>query len=184
MKDVNVLIGINLKRLREERGYSLGKLSEIVNVSKSMLAQIEKGETNPSVGTIWKIANGLRVSFTSLLSDDHYPIKVIRREELKGIYQEDHNYSIHPYFPFDKNKRFELYTVELLEMSQHYSEAHVKGVEEYFIVTEGSIEVVIGKEKIELKKGDAITFLADSEHCYNNLSNSKASGMILLYYNE
>ena len=76
MKEVNELIGINLKKMREERGYSIGKLSEIVEVSKSMLSQIEKGETNPSVGTIWKIANGLRVSFTSLLNEPTETFKV------------------------------------------------------------------------------------------------------------
>ena len=105
MKDVNIIIGINLKKLREERGYSLGKLAELVKVSKSMLAQIEKGDTNPSVGTIWKIANGLRVSFTSLLSDNSSEIKVVRRKDLQGIYQEDRNYSIFPHFPYDKEKK-------------------------------------------------------------------------------
>lgn len=184
MKDVNVLIGTNLKRLREERGYSLSKLADIVQVSKSMLAQIEKGETNPSVGTIWKIANGLHVSFTSLLSEEHYPVKVIRKENLTSIYQEDHKYAIHPYFPYSKDKRFELYTVELGNRAHHYSEAHVKGVEEYFVVTEGCIEVVIGSEHIVLNKDDAITFLADSEHSYNNLTDESAAGVIVLYYNE
>ncbi len=156
MKDVNILIGNNLKRLREDRGYSLSKLSEIVQVSKSMLAQIEKGETNPSVGTIWKIANGLRVSFTSLLNEENYPIRVIRREDIQGIYQEDHNYSIYPYFPYNKDKKFEIYTVELEGKAVHYSEAHVKGVEEYFVVKQGSIEVKDGNETIVLNKNDAI----------------------------
>lgn len=184
MNDVNVVIGANLKKLREERGYSLTKLAEIVEVSKSMLAQIEKGETNPSVGTIWKIANGLRVSFTSLLSEENYPIKVVRKEELKSLYQEDRKYSIHPYFPYDKNKRFEIYSVDLSAKAKHYSEAHVKGVEEYFIVTEGSIEVLIGKEKIQLNENDAVTFIADSEHSYTNLGDSIATGLIVLYYND
>ncbi len=184
MKDVNILIGSNLKKLREERGYSLSKLSEIVQVSKSMLAQIEKGETNPSVGTIWKIANGLRVSFTSLLNEEESPVRVIRRKDIQGIYQEDQNYSIYPYFPYNKDKKFELYTVELEVDAVHYSEAHVKGVEEYFVVTEGSIEVTIGQDKIVLDKNDAISFIADGKHSYLNMGDRKATGQILLYYND
>ena len=41
--NLNEIIAVNLKRLRAERGFSLGKLSELSGVSKVMLSQIEKG---------------------------------------------------------------------------------------------------------------------------------------------
>lgn len=184
MKDVNKIIGMNLRKLREERGYSIGGLSEVVSVSKSMLSQIEKGETNPSVGTIWKIANGLHVSFTALLNEEMDQVKVVRKSELQGITQEDEKYAIYPYFPYDRERKFEVYTVELEGDSKHLSEAHVKGVEEYFIVTEGEITVTIGFEVITLYSGDAITFKAEKEHSYINKTSEKAMGTIILYYQE
>ncbi|MCH4890377.1 helix-turn-helix domain-containing protein [Acidaminobacter sp. JC074] len=184
MKEVNELIGLNLKKLREERGYSIGKLSEIVQVSKSMLSQIEKGETNPSVGTIWKIANGLRVSFTSLLNEDIETFKTIKKEDIQIIRQDDEGYALYPYFPYNADKKFEMYSVELESSSEHYSEAHVKGVEEYFLVTEGKIKVTIGMETIILEAGDAVNFTAEKEHRYENLGDQMAKGVILLYYNE
>lgn len=184
MKDVNRLIGENVRQLREERGYSLGGLAELVQVSKSMLSQIEKGETNPSVGTIWKIANGLRVSFTELLTEESIHFKVVRKTSLQGISQEDEKYSIWPYFPYDSEKRFEMYTFELESHSKHYSEAHVKGVEEYFIVNSGEIEVTVGTRKVCLSQGDAITFKADREHSYINTGDTDVSGTIVLYYRD
>ncbi|MFR6096138.1 MAG: helix-turn-helix domain-containing protein [Dysosmobacter welbionis] len=36
-------------------------------MSRSMLAQIEKGDVNPTISMVWKIANGYKVSFTSLV---------------------------------------------------------------------------------------------------------------------
>ena len=57
--NLNEIIAVNLKRLRAERGFSLGKLSELSGVSKVMLSQIEKGESNPTINTLWKIAGGL-----------------------------------------------------------------------------------------------------------------------------
>ena len=54
MRDLNQLLAINLKRIREERNLSLAQLSELCSVSKSMLGQIERGDANPSVGTIWR----------------------------------------------------------------------------------------------------------------------------------
>ncbi len=184
MKEVNELIGLNLKKLREERGYSIGKLSEIVQVSKSMLSQIEKGETNPSVGTIWKIANGLRVSFTSLLNEDIETFKTIKKADIQVITQDDEGYALFPYFPYNVDKKFEMYSVALETDSEHYSEAHVKGVEEYFLVTEGTIKVTIGMETIVLEAGDAVNFTAEKEHRYQNLGNEEAKGVILLYYND
>ena len=41
--ELNEIIAENLKRLRTERGLSLGRLSELSGVSKVMLSQVEKG---------------------------------------------------------------------------------------------------------------------------------------------
>ena len=43
--DMNRVIPENLKNLRAERKLSLGEVSELTGVSKSMLGQIERGES-------------------------------------------------------------------------------------------------------------------------------------------
>ena len=65
--EISEIIGENLRRIRLERNLSLGQLSRQCGVSKVMLSQIEKGAGNPSVGTVWKIADALQVPYTSLL---------------------------------------------------------------------------------------------------------------------
>jgi transcriptional regulator with XRE-family HTH domain len=50
------MIAENLKRLRLERNLSLGQLAELFDVSKVMISQIKKGDINPTINTIWKIA--------------------------------------------------------------------------------------------------------------------------------
>ena len=59
-------ISENLRRIRKARGMSLDTMSERTGVSKSMLGQIERGESNPTVSTIEKIAEGLKISFDEL----------------------------------------------------------------------------------------------------------------------
>lgn len=49
----------NLKRIRQSKGMSLDQVAEQTGVSKSMLAQIEKGTANPSIGVLGKITSGL-----------------------------------------------------------------------------------------------------------------------------
>ena len=47
--ELNEIIAENLKRLRTERGLSLGRLAELSGVSKVMLSQVEKGESSPTI---------------------------------------------------------------------------------------------------------------------------------------
>ena len=57
----------NLKRIRQSKGMSLDQVAEQTGVSKSMLAQIEKGTANPSLGVLGKITSGLRIEFQKLI---------------------------------------------------------------------------------------------------------------------
>ena len=60
-------VPLNLNRIRTSKGMSLDAVSEQTGVSKSMLAQIEKDAANPSLGTLGKIASGLRIEFHELI---------------------------------------------------------------------------------------------------------------------
>ena len=48
-------IAINLNHIRKAKGMSLDAVAEQTGVSKSMLAAIEKGAANPSIGVLVKI---------------------------------------------------------------------------------------------------------------------------------
>ncbi|HCL78549.1 MAG TPA: hypothetical protein DIC53_01115, partial [Synergistaceae bacterium] len=64
--DLEKIVAENLKRIRSDRKLSLDGLAALTGVSKSMLGQIERGESSPTLQTVWKIANGLRISLTEL----------------------------------------------------------------------------------------------------------------------
>lgn len=61
-----MIVAKNIRRLREESKLSMDELSKLSGVSKSMLAQIERGEENPTISTLWKLSNGMKVSFDAL----------------------------------------------------------------------------------------------------------------------
>ena len=65
--DVTSVVAMNIKSIREQKKLTLDAASEITGVSRSMLSQIEKGDVNPTISVLWKIANGYKVSFTSLV---------------------------------------------------------------------------------------------------------------------
>ena len=76
--DVTKIVAGNAKRIREEKKLTLDAAAALTGVSRSMLAQIEKGEVNPTISVLWKMANGYKVSFTSLVEDGGAPVSVLR----------------------------------------------------------------------------------------------------------
>ena len=97
--EINAIIAENLNRLRLERNMSLGQLAKCCEVSKVMLAQIEKGETNPTINTVWKIAKGLKVPYTALL-EQHKPLtKIIRKIDTEVQSVDNQHYRIYCYYP-------------------------------------------------------------------------------------
>ena len=104
---VNNIIAANLKKLRKERKLSLDNVAEMTGVSKSMLRQIEKSESSPTISTLWKIATGLHVSFTSLMDKGREEITVIENHALTPFTGNNGHYRLYPIFPVEKGRTFE-----------------------------------------------------------------------------
>lgn len=72
VKKVNIsILGLNIKRIREEKGISAYKLAKEAEVGASTISQIESGKRQSlNTSTIEKIANVLEVSTDELLSTE------------------------------------------------------------------------------------------------------------------
>ena len=84
-QDMNTVIADNLRALRQGLNLSLSEVSERTGVSKSMLGQIERNESSPTISTLWKIATGLQVSFTSLMERPEQGIRIVRESEVTPV---------------------------------------------------------------------------------------------------
>jgi len=60
-------IGARLRDARTQRGLSLRSVAQALGVSASLVSQVETGKTQPSVSTLYAIANHLGVSLDELL---------------------------------------------------------------------------------------------------------------------
>jgi len=183
MKALNLIIGNKLKDIRNKRKLSLDEVTKLTGVSKAMLGQIERGQSNPTVSTLWKIATGLKVSFSLFIDENQDDLKVIDQNDISPIIEDNNRMKLYPIFPFDANKGFEIFTIELEPDCNHISTPHNDGVEEYIIVTEGQIEININDKKFILKKGNSIRFMANSPHSYKNISQERSVFQnIILYF--
>ena len=113
MEHFPIQIGDNIRKIRRERGFSLEQMAERTGVSKAMIGQIERGDSNPTVAILWKIANGLKVSFSSLIEKPSNQVSIIHYEDVQPVLEDNGNYIVYPIFPFDPLKKWESYRVEM-----------------------------------------------------------------------
>lgn len=112
--DLGKIIAFNLNKLRTERSLTLGQLAKLSGISKAILSDIEKGGSNPTINTIWKIANGLNVPYTRLMEVKEPDGTVVRRSDTAEQSDETGVYRVHCYFSTAPERNFELfYTVNL-----------------------------------------------------------------------
>ncbi|WP_028549999.1 helix-turn-helix domain-containing protein [Paenibacillus sp. UNC451MF] len=72
MKNIE-LIGDNIRLIRQKSGLSQEQLALLSNMNTSYIGQIERGEKNPTVRTLEKIAAALEISITDLFSSSDSP---------------------------------------------------------------------------------------------------------------
>lgn len=181
--DVKNIVARNVKELRENRKLTLDAAADITGVSRSMLAQIEKGDVNPTISVMWKIANGFKVSFTSLIETDDDSVTVLRREETEPLSADDGKYLNYPTFVFDENKLFESYRIVIMPDGKLLAAPHLPGAEEYITVFMGEVEIIVDSQSYRLNPGDSIRFQADVPHGYRNTGSDTVQLNMLIYYN-
>lgn len=182
MKSIQEQIAENLKNIRKVKGYSYDQLASLTGVSKGMLSQIEKGESSPTVNTLWKIANGLQVSFSSLVEESKPAVSIVRLADKAAVTEENQLLNVFPFFLFDALKKFEIYYMELKPGCIHSSEQHLGNVEEYILVCSGEATISIDNEKYVVGKGDSLRFLANIPHTYANHTTETTSCYLIMYY--
>ncbi|MGN1148269.1 MAG: helix-turn-helix domain-containing protein [Lachnospiraceae bacterium] len=170
-------IGVNLNRIRRSKGMSLDVVAEQTGVSKSMLAQIEKGDSNPSIGTLGKIISGLRISFDDLIDtppQDTFLVKVkstIPTKEMPG------QYKVWTCFPIEDNNMVEIYRIDIEPGGAYVSGSHGERTREYISIREGELLIELKEGSHLVTRDDVFRFESDREHRYVNAGSKTVSFM-------
>ena len=65
--DMRKLVGDNCARIRGERGLTQEKLAELCGLSQQYLSDLERGKRNPTIVTIYEIAQAMGVSHLEMV---------------------------------------------------------------------------------------------------------------------
>ncbi|MBA9026117.1 helix-turn-helix domain-containing protein [Peribacillus huizhouensis] len=182
MEEINLIIAKNLKALREEKKLSLEKVADLTGVSKTMIGQIERGESSPTITTIWKIAHGLKISFSALINNPQPDTKVILKSEVQVLSEDNGKYRVYPYFSFQEDRRFEVYSIEIEKGGFLSADSHGEGTEEFLTVFDGELTVNVNNIEYKVSSGDSIRFKADRPHSYHNSGEVLTRLSMTIYY--
>ena len=189
-------LGERIRALRERRQMSLRGLAAAVQVTPSLISQIERGRTNPSIGSLYAIARVLDVSVDSLLEgrsglDDEaavpgtgktsaerpdetppgepFVMPVMRRTRRKRVNIEGHGGDI----------SWELLTVRPEKSADFLEITYAPGASsalslmrhegrEYGLILEGELWVSLGFGEAVMGPGDSIGFSSRTPHRFEN----------------
>lgn len=180
MDPISQVVAENLRKLRQVKKLSLQDLSELSGVSKSMLGEIERGTSNPTINVIWKIANGLKVPFTTLTTAARQPVQLVRATEHQG-YLTGRNFDITTVFKYNPDTHMEIYQKHFRAGSILSSDGH-PGVNEYLLVVAGTMTLEAAGTVYELHGGDSILFEATEPHRYENRHKEPCQAYMILHY--
>ncbi len=178
-EDITQNFAQGLKALRNQYGWSLQKTADKTGLSKSMLGQIERGESSPTIVTIWKIATGFHLSFSEisqLCIDPNNP------NENKAQILEQQGFEAINLLPLDNRTQSEIYQLTLAPGICHLSPAHNADVVEHIVVIKGEIQILsAGKWQTVLAQQ---CFVVDGhqEHGYRNNNEQPAICHLIMYY--
>lgn len=178
-------LGRRIHALRSDRNWSLEALSAACGVSRSMLSQIERGETNPTLAVTIRIAQAFGQTLAELVEQPlaSAAIQVIRNDDRQFHFRSDHDVNLRTLSPLHLEKDVEFYELELLRPGSRLKSApHFEGTREFLTVQRGQMRVTSGEDAVDLSKGDSASYRADVEHCIENIGRSESVAFLVVIY--
>lgn len=180
-------VGQALAALRQQQALSLDELSRRAGVSKSMLSQIERGQANPTVAVVWRLANALSVPLAALLDNAAAvpappPIATVAGHETPTLRGPDPGCELRILSPIDAAGQFEWYELRLGPGAQLASQPHEPGTREHLSVLDGTLALQVGDALARLAAGETARYAADQAHRIANDTKLPARAILVVMH--
>ncbi len=187
MNKINQIISKNLKKIRKQKEITIQELAGSSTISSVSLNNIENGKSNPTIDTLWKIADALNVPYTELLLEQTIPeATVVSYDQVmqQAQFSKDEKSKVYLYYPLSQMDHYEFFGMEIISLSEYTSPGHLAGSREYIFVLSGVLEVKIGSDTYHLNQGDSLTFFSDRPHTYFNREQNLLKLLIMNRYKD
>ncbi len=156
-----------VRHFRTERGWSIDQLVTRSGVSKGAIVAVENGSTNPSLGTIARLADALGVSVTDLLQEERGgDIQVILPTDQRLLWRGSRGGEAHLIETVTSPSPVELWRWYLPDGESYDGVAHPDGFRESLIVEAGTLELTVGTDTRIIPAGAVAIFEPNLAHRY------------------
>ncbi|MEY4982040.1 MAG: hypothetical protein RIR62_306 [Pseudomonadota bacterium] len=162
--DIHDRLATNLREARKARGLSLDAVAKLSGVSRSMVSQIERGESSPTVATLWNLTQALQVDFAGLLEDKPQAGIDVTRAAAAPVIARAAGVRIRILSPAETVGEHEVYDLSFAAGAALVSDPHSAGCREHLTVIEGQLSVTSGEDHATLGAGDTARYPADRPH--------------------
>jgi transcriptional regulator with XRE-family HTH domain len=165
MDDLPSRLAKNLKQLREARGFTQQQMAKLSGVPRATWANLESGSGNPTLSVLHRAAQSLQVTIEELISMPRASTQFYEGAKLPVRVQGTAR--VRKLLP-DSIPGMEIDRLELPPQGRMTGVPHTPGTREYLTCESGSLTLVVGGQRWELKPGDVIVFQGDQRHSYLN----------------
>lgn len=181
IEEINAAVALHVRALRTGRGWSLDELSGRSGVSKGMLVQIEAGRTNPSVGTLARIADAFGVAVARLLQPTaDRSVHLSDFEDGPVLWRGGRGGTGRLLRGVADPATVELWDWRFAPHERYDAEEQQPGARELAHVLIGQIMVTIDGEDHLVEAGQTLDFRGDRAHTYRNLQGTPARMVMLV----
>jgi transcriptional regulator with XRE-family HTH domain len=171
-------VAANLRRVRAARGLSTVELARRSGVARATLAQLEAGRGNPTLETLYALANTLGVGLgdviVPLVADD---VEVVRADEGARVAGAAVRARLVARLPAGAG--LELYDLTLRPGRRQRSQPHPAGVVEHLLVHTGRVRAGPESAPVELGPGDYARYAANVPHVYEALEPDVSATLVM-----
>ncbi len=159
------LLPARLRAARQRQGLSLDAVARLSGVSRSMVSQIERGESSPTVATLWNLTRALQVDFAGLLDSADAPgIEVVTAAQAPRTAGHGKGCRITILSAPEQVGKREVYDIAFDPGGSLDSAPHAPGAREQLTVLAGTVKVCAGDASHILSPGDTARYRADQPH--------------------
>ncbi len=168
-------LGERVREMRTRMKLDLDQLAEKTGFTRQYLEEIESGKVAPPVGTLIQVSRAMSVDSSSLLGEEK---KAQRRS---SYLKRTKAYSYKTLTPDAEDKHLWAYLISLDPKKEHEMVAYKHEGEEFVYVLEGRVQIQVGDEVHEIKRGGNLHFNSAVPHNLKNLSSKQTKLLVVVF---
>ena len=154
-----------LREMRKKEGLTIGDVSQTSGVSSAVISKLERNQTKAELETLYKLGRVFGISATDLIS--------LAESRLSHCKQSVSYQSGGYHFQKIEYANLRCFLAEAPKGTKLSKPEIHRDDYEFCWVLEGSIDIKLPHESVNLKAGQSVQFDAIQEHTYEALEDSK-----------